>query len=115
MFASNVKVGDNWYLVIIGPRPVTDNLMYDFLQNYTELSSKGYSVALLRDFNGRCLKRYDFTKLNVISGLPSYNGTRLCQFVEASEPSLTNCLSCCNGFVTRILNNQMSAIDNVRV
>ena len=64
---------------------VTDNLMYELLQNYTEMSSKGFSVVLLGNFNGRCLKRCDFTKLNVISDLPSYNGTRLRQFVEASD------------------------------
>ena len=74
---------------------VTDNLMYELLQNYTEMSSKGFSVVLLGNFNGRCLKRCDFTKLNVISNLPFYNGTRLRQFVEASELSLANCLSCC--------------------
>jgi hypothetical protein len=35
------------------------------------------------------------------------------QFVEASELKLATCLSFCNGFFTRILNNQMSAIDYV--
>ena len=71
------------------PELCTDNLMYELLQNYTEMSSKGFSVVLLGNFNGRCLKRCDFTKLNVISDLPSYNGTRLRQFVEASELSNT--------------------------
>lgn len=89
--------------------------MYEFLQNYTELSAKGNSVVLLEYLNGRCLKRCDFTKLKVISDLPSYNGTRSCKFVEASEHSLLNCLSCCSGFCTFILNNQMCAIDYVRV
>jgi len=45
--------------------------------------------------------------------LNSYNGNRLHQFVKASELRAANCLKCCDGLYTRILNNQKSTIDYV--
>jgi len=65
--------------------------------------------VLLGDFNGN----FRFSNLNVISDLPSCNDIRLRQFVEASKLSLARSFSCSKGLFTRILNNQMSAIDYV--
>jgi hypothetical protein len=43
----------------------------------------------------------------------SYNGIILLQFSEASELDIVNTFNCCDGFYTRILNDQRSAIDYV--
>ena len=91
----------------------TDALFYELLENITQFNNMGYNIVLMGDFNGRCLDSCPFTSKNVISESPSYNGSRLLQFVEACDLCITNTLSCCKGLYTRILNNQRSAIDYI--
>jgi hypothetical protein len=65
------------------------------------------------DFNGKCTDKCPFTSKTILKKQCSYNGDRLLRFIEASELSVVNTLECCNGFYTRILNNQRSAIDYI--
>jgi hypothetical protein len=78
------------------------------------LASLGYEICLSGDFNGRCVRKCDFTGNTILSvGKQSYNGGRLRQFIEATELTVVNSLVCCEGLFTRILNDQRSTIDYV--
>jgi hypothetical protein len=65
-------------------------------------------------FNGKSLRQCEFTGKSLLcKDNQSYNGIRLLQFSEASELDIVNTFNCCDGFYTRILNDQRSAIDYV--
>ena len=91
----------------------TDALMFELLKNTTDLQALGYEVAIMGDFNGRCLQKCEFSSINILHKLPSYNGKRLLQFTEASQLIIANTHKCCEGHYTRILNDQRSAIDYI--
>ncbi len=97
-------------------KALTDNLMHELLENCSKFSSLGYEICLSGDFNGRCLKICEYTGKTLLYDVKqsdSYNGFRLLQFVDASELIVANSLTCCDGFHTRILNDQRSAIDYI--
>ena len=90
----------------------TDSLFYELLENVTNFNNMGYDIILMGDFNGRCVDICPFTAKTIIKKTSSsFNGDRLLRFAEASDLSFVNTLNCCDGFFTRILNNQRSAID----
>jgi hypothetical protein len=90
----------------------TDELFHELLGNVSQFSSLGYEVICMGDFNGKCVTKCTFTDKNIISEeIPSYNGKRLLQFIEASQLFLTNTLNCCTGLFTRIQNDQRSSLD----
>ena len=94
-------------------KQITDELMFQLLDDTSQINALGYEIALLGDFNGRCVNVCEHTHKNIMSDVLSYNGKRLSQFIDASELILANTLDCCDGHYTRILNNQRSAIDYV--
>ena len=76
--------------------------------------SHGYETCLTGDCNGKSLRQCEFTGKSLLcKDNQSYNGIRLLQFSEASELDIVNTFNCCDGFYTRILNDQRSAIDYV--
>ena len=92
----------------------TDKLFYELLENCSLFRSCGYEVCLTGDFNGRCLDKCELTGETILSTKTnSYNGVRSLQFVEATALTVANSVDCCQGFFTRILNNQKSAIDYI--
>ena len=73
-----------------------------------------YETCLTGDFNGKSLRQCEYTGKSLLcKDNQSYNGIRLLQFSEASELDIVNTFNCCDGFYTRILNDQRSAIDYV--
>ncbi|VDI73960.1 Hypothetical predicted protein [Mytilus galloprovincialis] len=91
----------------------TDELMFQLLDETSRLNAMGYEILLMGDFNGRCVGVCEHTGKNKLCSLPSYNGSRLLQFIDASQMIVANTMNCCTGHFTRILNNQRSAIDYV--
>ena len=64
--------------------------------------------------HGRCLGKCEFADKTVSSeNKQIYNGIRLLQFTDATELSIANSMNCCEGFFTRIVNDQKSAIDYI--
>ena len=64
--------------------------------------------------HGRCLGKCEFADKTVsFENKQIYNGIRLLQFTDATELSITNSMNCCEGFFTRIVNDQKSAIDYI--
>ena len=96
-------------------KPKTDELFFELLENTTSFHELGYEVILMGDFNGRCVSTCPFSTRNIPYVFPSYNGKRLTQFIEVSELSLINTMSCCRGLFTRIMNNQRSTLDYILV
>ena len=87
--------------------------MFQLLDDTSRLNAMGYEILLMGDFNGRCVGVCEHTGKNKLCSLPSYNGSRLLQFIDASQMIVANTMNCCTGHFTRILNNQRSAIDYV--
>jgi len=95
-------------------KTATDKLFYELLENCALFKSHGYEICLAGDFNGRCLQKCDVTGKSIQSRIKqSYNGGRLLRFVDAAELNIANALSCSQGFFTRIINDQRSAIDYI--
>lgn len=95
-------------------KDLTDSLFYELLENCSLFASLGYEICLSGDFNGRCVRKCDFTGNTILSvDKQSYNGGRLRQFIEVTELTVVNSLVCCKGLFTRILNDQRSTIDYV--
>ena len=44
-------------------KPITDILMFELLEYCTEFSQLGYETILMGDFNGRCVKKCEFSNL----------------------------------------------------
>ena len=64
--------------------------------------------------HGRCLSKCEFADKTVsFENKQIYNGIRLLQFTDAAELSIANSMNCCEGFFTRIVNDQKSAIDYI--
>jgi hypothetical protein len=85
-----------------------DLLFYELLENCSVFQSHGYETCLTGDFNGKSLRQCEFTGKSLFcKDNQSYNGIRLLQFSEASELDIVNTFNCCDGFYTRILNDQL--------
>jgi hypothetical protein len=85
-------------------KDLTDSLFYELLENCSLFASLGYEICLSGDFNGRCVRKCDFTGNTILSvDKQNYNGGRLRQFIEATELTVVNSLVCCKGLFTRIL------------
>ena len=56
-------------------KPITDSLMFEFLENCTELSQLGYETITMGDFNGRYVNKCEFSNLDKMCDLNSYNVT----------------------------------------
>ena len=95
-------------------KPTTDKLFYELLENCSVFRRLGYEICLTGDFNGKCLSKCDFTGKTLVTDIKqSYNGVRLRQFSETVNLEIANSMKCCEGFYTRVLNNQKSAIDYI--
>ena len=95
-------------------KPTTDKLFYELLENCSVFRRLGYEICLTGDFNGKCLSKCDFTGKTLVTDIKqSYNGVRLRQFSETVNLEIANSMNCCEGFYTRVLNNQKSAIDYI--
>lgn len=70
---------------------------------------------MMGDFNGRYVTKCLFTSKTILFSFPSYNGNRLGQFIQATELTLVNTLTCFTGLSTRVLYDQKSMLDYILV
>ena len=92
----------------------TDLLFYELLENCSVFQSHGYETCLTGILMVKAYCQCEFTGKSLFcKDNQNYNGIRLLQFSEASELDIVNTFNCCDGFYTRILNDQSSAIDYV--
>ena len=64
--------------------------MLELLKNTTDLQVLGYEVAVMGDFNGRCLKKCELSSNSILHELPSYYDKRLLQFTQARQLAIAN-------------------------